>query len=313
MKMRLILGLFLLLSWTAMTTGQEAVVGGNMENESDWYVYDMGSDAGSTVLATAEFNYTADTCAYGKGGCLHLSGMSTYTNILVWQAVTLECGKTYELSAAFRELTGDATVGTWVQIYVSTEMPVELTDYKPPGGANTDKLLGFNSWVNKTWGGLDGTFQVDGLERDDGQKIEFYTTPGSAGDTVAYIGIKAGEYNSPEVPFDVLVDELSLNGGPTAVESKTGPQPVGFALGQNYPNPFNPVTHFSYSLPQASSVTVKVYNLHGEEVLCPMNNVRQAAGQHRLTVDASGLSSGVYICRLQTGSGTLSRKMTLAK
>jgi len=312
MKMRLILGLFLFLSWTAVTTGQEAIVGGNMENEGDWYVYDMGSDAASAVMPTAEFNYTADTCAYGRGGCLHLFGTSTYANILIWQAVTLECGKTYEIKSAFRELNG-SPVNEWVQIYISTEMPVEAADWKPPAGANTDRYLGFNTWVDGTWGGLDGTFQEDGLEKDDGQKVEFYTAPGTAGDTVAYVGFKAGVCCGGELTFDVLVDELSLNGGPTAVESRNGAQPAGFSLEQNYPNPFNPVTHLSYSLPQASTVSVKVYNLQGQEVLRPMNGVRQAAGQHRLTIDASGLDSGVYICRLQTESGMLSRKMTVAR
>jgi hypothetical protein len=313
MKNRLILCLFLLLAWTAVTTGQEAVVGGGMTNESDWFVYDMGS---GTTPSTAEFNYTADTCAFGKGGCLHLSGVGTYSNILVWQAVTLEGAKTYEISGAFRELTGDTSPeGTWVQIYISTEMPVEGTDYKPPAGANTDRYVGFNSWVDKTWGGIDGTFQEDGLEKDDGQKIEFYTAPGNAGESVeAYFGIKAGVWSgAAELVLDCLLDELSLNGGSTAVESKTGPRVKGFALEPNYPNPFNPVTHFTYSLPRASSVTVKVYNLHGEEVLNPVNGAQQAAGQHRLTIDASGLNSGVYVCRLQTADGILARKMTVVK
>jgi hypothetical protein len=312
MRTSLFLGLFAMLLIATAATGQEAIVGGGMENESDWFVFDMGS---GTTPSTAEFNYKTDTCAFGKGGCLHLTGVSTYTNTLIWQAVNLKAGVTYEVGGAFREMTGDITaLGSWAQIYLSMEMPVEGTDYKPPAGANSDRLIGFNSWVDATWGGVDGTFQDDGLEKDDGQKTQYYTAPGSAGDTLAYIGIKAGVWSgSAELVVDMLMDEISLKPVGNGVESGTGSQPAGFTLEQNYPNPFNPVTHFAYSLPRALSVTVKVFDLHGEEVLCPLNGAQQSAGRHRLTIDASGLNSGVYVCRLETSDGTLARKMTVVK
>jgi hypothetical protein len=311
MKSRLVLGLFAVLAWAASATGQEAVTGGGMENESDWYVYDMGS---GTTPSTVEFNYKTDTCAAGRGGCLHMFGTGTYTNTLVWQAVSLACGKTYELNAAFKELTGDATVGTWAQLIVSTEMPVEGTDYKPPAGANTDRLLGFNSWVDQTWGGLDGTFQVDGLTRDDGQKTKTYTAPGDPGQTVeAFLGVKAGVWGTSELSFDVLIDEISLKPVSTAVESKTGGQPADFTLERNYPNPFNPVTRIAYSLPRAETVTFSVYSLSGEEVLRPVDGALHSAGRHELTIDGSRLNSGVYVCKLHTGAGTLTRKIMLVK
>jgi hypothetical protein len=313
MRKCLFMGLFAMLFVTAAAIGQEVVIGGGMTNEGDWFVFDMGS---GTTPSTAEFNYTADTCAFGKGGCLHVTGVGTYTNTLIWQAVNLQAGVTYEVGGAFREMTGDITaLGSWAQIIVSTEMPVEGVDYKPPAGANTDRLVGFNSWVDATWGGVDGTFQEDGLEKDDGQKTQYYTAPGNAGETVeAYIGIKAGVWSgSAELVVDMLMDEISLKPVGNGVESGAGSQPAVFTLGQNYPNPFNPVTHFAYSLPRASSVRVMVYNLSGEEVLRPVNGERQAAGQHRLTIDASGLNSGVYVCRLETSDGILARKITVVK
>jgi endoglucanase len=88
---------------------------------------------------------------------------------------------------------------------------------------------------------------------------------------------------------------------------------VSFALSSNYPNPFNPVTRISYSLPRAETVTFSVYSLRGEEVLRPVDGARQSAGRHELTIDGSRMNSGVYVCKLQAGSGTLTRKMILVK
>jgi hypothetical protein len=592
----------MVLALAAGAVGQEMVTGGNMEDEGAWNVYDMGS----TDPSDYQFNYTADCPAAGNGGCLYVTGTSGYTNILFWQALTLTAGVTYELHAAFKEISGDATLGNWVQFYMSTEEPVEGVDYKPPGGANSDRLTGFNSWVDQTWSGLDGTFEVDGLEKDDGGKTKYYTPPGAEGEQVTvYLGLKTGVWGNSPIFYEILVDEISLkpkgqfDAGPvfppvavtgpfpygtepkrddspvdatrpsdivheytaykvtappvidgeidndpvwnqipwtvmtfwensgyteefsifdgqtsdlwdgftdctawwkllwdadnvylairviddqynppadpanpgnmhgqdciqfgihttppgedvpvdgdigcelgfgitdangafeelfanwnwsghpwanaemfmtdgdnasgnastdgkaihasveetdayfiyrfevalmldanwagfiddnvvnrvtimamdhdtgtyedvnwasgiltkdftrlgsvlwspnppvsTAVEGREAQIPVAFSLGQNYPNPFNPTTALEYTLPREAAVTVTVVNLRGEEVLRVLDGVRQSAGPHRLTVDASSLGSGVYVCRVQAGQASASVKMTLVK
>ena len=85
-----------------------------------------------------------------------------------------------------------------------------------------------------------------------------------------------------------------------------------FNLEQNYPNPFNPSTTINYTLGERSAVTLKVYDVLGNEV-ANLVNTTQEAGQHNIRFDASGLSSGLYIYTLNTGNFTSSRKMMLLK
>lgn len=88
--------------------------------------------------------------------------------------------------------------------------------------------------------------------------------------------------------------------------------PEQISLNQNYPNPFNPTTNIEYSLNEASDVTLEVYNMTSQRVAV-LENGTQSAGTHTVSFDASSLSSGVYMYRLQAGNTVLTRKMTLIK
>jgi len=89
--------------------------------------------------------------------------------------------------------------------------------------------------------------------------------------------------------------------------------PAAYSLTQNYPNPFNPSTKIEYSLPVEGNVTLKIFNILGQEVRTLINNELTNAGRYTITFDASNLPSGIYIYRLQTGNFSSNKKMILLK
>jgi choice-of-anchor B domain-containing protein len=90
--------------------------------------------------------------------------------------------------------------------------------------------------------------------------------------------------------------------------------PEKFSLSQNYPNPFNPETNIKFSLPKNSFVSLKVFNIAGQQVAELLND-RRDAGEYSINFDASkyGLTSGVYFYRLDSENFSETKKMLLIK
>lgn len=88
--------------------------------------------------------------------------------------------------------------------------------------------------------------------------------------------------------------------------------PESFELSQNYPNPFNPTTVINYALPTQSDLKLTIYNLRGEQVAILIDGT-VPAGNHRVSWDASNVSSGIYFYRLRAGNFVQTRKMLLLK
>ncbi len=86
-----------------------------------------------------------------------------------------------------------------------------------------------------------------------------------------------------------------------------------FILSSNYPNPFNPTTVIRFTLPTQSSVTLKIYNVLGQEVSTIFEQKSFAEGEHEAVFNATGLSSGVYFYHLNTGNEIAIRKMLLVR
>lgn len=101
-------------------------------------------------------------------------------------------------------------------------------------------------------------------------------------------------------------------GGITGMSSQRNITPSGFVLNQNYPNPFNPVTMISYQLPANSIVKLTVYDILGNKVSEPVNEM-QNAGTHNISFDGSKLSSGMYFYKLETNGFTDTKKMLMIK
>lgn len=85
-----------------------------------------------------------------------------------------------------------------------------------------------------------------------------------------------------------------------------------FALSCNYPNPFNPSTQIEYTIPEDAYVTLKVFNTLGQEAVCLVDGLVKA-GSHQVTFNASGMSSGVYFYKIESGSKILVKKMMVLK
>jgi hypothetical protein len=85
-----------------------------------------------------------------------------------------------------------------------------------------------------------------------------------------------------------------------------------FKLEQNYPNPFNPSTQIEFSIPVASQVELKVYNILGQEVATLVNESLKA-GNHAVKFDASHIATGVYLYRITAGTFVSTKKMLLLK
>jgi hypothetical protein len=109
---------------------------------------------------------------------------------------------------------------------------------------------------------------------------------------------------------------ISYEGGslliPMSVESDPSTIPGSFFVHQNYPNPFNPSTTIRFGLPHSAEVSVKVFNLLGQEV-AELFGGHLDAGTYRVKFNASTLGSGIYLCRIQAGGSVDIKRMVLMK
>ena len=85
-----------------------------------------------------------------------------------------------------------------------------------------------------------------------------------------------------------------------------------FKLEQNYPNPFNPTTNIAFRIAESGFVSLKVYDILGREVVTLVNEEKRD-GNYKVKFDGSGLSSGIYFYKLQSGKYTSVKEMILLK
>ena len=98
----------------------------------------------------------------------------------------------------------------------------------------------------------------------------------------------------------------------TSVESMLNNFPANFTLQQNYPNPFNPSTQITYSIPKLSNVSIKVYDILGQEIATIVND-KKLKDLYTLRWDAQNVPTGLYFYRLVTDEYELTKKMIITK
>jgi len=207
-------------------------------------------------------------------------------------------------------------------------------------------------WKQSQWNGFAGgmTITLDPLATDGMAEIRGTITDASNGNPLAeawVYGMDAagqvffavtgsdGGYlmeNTPNGSLDIMVSEVQyeITEGLANVEDARGtadiiaprstvsavgehPQlPSTVQLYQNYPNPFNPSTTIRFALPERMNVRLKVFNLLGQSVTTLISESRDA-GSHAIEFNAEDLPSGLYLYRLETGTSTITRRMTLMK
>jgi hypothetical protein len=165
----------------------------------------------------------------------------------------------------------------------------------------------------------DGAFQMDnglGTSGWEWKKLnDFNLTKGNHTLTIAYREDgaeldKLAVTNSVYAPVG-MGEEAENICSPTGVKNLKE-VPDAYALEQNYPNPFNPATVIKYSVPRYSFISLKVFDVIGNEVAVLVNGMKQP-GNYAVPFNGSGLASGVYIYQLKADGFVDSKKLILLK
>jgi hypothetical protein len=202
---------------------------------------------------------------------------------------------------------GEWTIGEWTCF--EEYIPVELTSFTATSTYSNVVL----NWTTATELNNLG-FEIERMLDNSGwERISFVDGNGTTTepreysyvDDISGISANSLSYRLKQVDFDgsyEYSEAISLNNS----------TPSDFTLNQNYPNPFNPVTIISYSVPAKDFVSIKVYDVIGNEIVTLVNEEKQA-GNYQVEFNASELQSSTYFYRMQTDSFVETKKMLLLR
>jgi len=195
----------------------------------------------------------------------------------------------------------------WDDMCLDWVVPVELTSFNAKANDNEVEL----SWTTATETNNQG-FQVErmiagGLFEQVGYVAGFGTTTEPIAYSFIDSKLETGSYT-------YRLKQIDFDGTFTYSEEVNADVeiPIEYALEQNYPNPFNPSTTIKYSIAEDGIVKIAIFNMLGEEV-ATLVNTQQKAGRYEVNFNASGLSSGVYVYRIESADYIASKKLMLMK
>lgn len=220
--------------------------------------------------------------------------------------VTEKC----QLSAFIQNLnTKEILQGDKVWLTELQPVPVELTSFTAQASSEGVTL----KWTTATELNNHG-FEIE----KSANGTEFYTiafVPGAGTTTEAteYSYTDDVDYKGGET-FFYRLKQVDLDGrvNYSSIVEVVFDVPKDFVLHQNYPNPFNPSTTIKYAVPRTSLVTIKVYDLTGQEVSSLVNEMKEA-GTYEIKFDAQSLASGVYVYRMTADNFSSARKLNILK
>jgi hypothetical protein len=169
--------------------------------------------------------------------------------------------------------------------------------------ANTNNVIGEYTVV---------TFTKDNITPYFGESFSINTS-GIGNKKVRVRFVAEENINGGYAMANIHAEESVLPKKNQNVISYTGSEVVtDYALEQNYPNPFNPTTTINYQIPASGNVSIKVYDILGNEVGNLVDSYKET-GKYEVSFDASSLASGVYIYRLTANDYVNVKKMVLLK
>lgn len=198
--------------------------------------------------------------------------------------ITLPPNQVTTLSRTFTFSETQHLIQIWAHAH---ERMTEFRIERASGPDNGELIYWTNDWKHPPLLNLDPPITFE-----EGDRVRLVTTYDNQTDQTINFGL----LSSDEMQFMFYV--YYTGSIPVSVDQDTA-LPDGLQLDQNYPNPFQNSTTISYRLPQASSVTLNVYNLLGQHVATLSQGIQQP-GPHQVTWDASGLPGGVYYVRLES-------------
>ncbi len=150
------------------------------------------------------------------------------------------------------------------------------------------------------------------LMPDEWTVLEFQAPPPTQGMSRSFVFVTRGRYVSLGESQPSLAKGSKASGMIANAAQTNGTLPTEFSVSQNYPNPFNPTTIIKYQLPKDSYVALKLYDILGREVKVLADGMK-VAGYHEVSLDASRLSSGVYLYSLKAGEFNAVKRLLLLK
>jgi hypothetical protein len=202
--------------------------------------------------------------------------------------ITTTDGIVYAFLRPYNDSNG-LTVANFSSVSKTVTMNLTTTTLKFTGGFNQSSTY----WVNNLYS--DSNTQVLGSEL-----ANFSVTLPAYGSAVYTISTTEESVVLPPIPPIVSVDDELTS------------MPEDYNLYQNYPNPFNPTTTIRYSITISDLVRIKVYDILGREVKALVNEIKQP-GTYEVQFNTSGLASGIYLYRIESGSFIQTKKMILLK
>ncbi len=293
---------------TIVRRGYNALTGNSNNSILRWY--DITPTTNSGLNATLVFPYSEGAELNGISEA-DLRLFKSTDDGITW---TLE-GGTVDQGANTVTLTGIDGFSRWTLGSAGAPLPVELTSFSAALNGKNVTL----HWSTATeTNNLGFEIERKGLYRStDGSmnqwiNLGFVEGAGTSNAPRSYSFLDASASGAVEYRLKQIDRDGSFSYS-TTVETQIALSPEEYSLHQNFPNPFNPTTVIRFAVPNDQRVTVKVYNLLGQEVRTLFDGIAPGGELHSVNFDASGLSAGVYYYSLTTPDRSDVKKMLLLK